>query len=373
MRAIPRANAAGRRIALGLLFAAIAFAIWPAQAGDVEDLYEAQVPVATQGEAERGRALVTAFEAVLVKVTGRRDAAAAPEIRAALRQPMAYVQQYLYRPLPAAPPDADPQAPPYTQLMRVRFDAQAINRLVQRAGVPLWGRVRPTTLMWVAVEDGGERYLLGADGHEDLRALLEGEAQRRGLPVLLPLLDLEDRRALFFTDVWGNFGDAVLKASARYQVAAVAVGRLLREPDGRWSARWSLYHEGAAEHWSVPGADRAQAVAGGVDGAADTLGARYARAVSPDGGQFADLAVTGVTGLADYGRTMAYLRGLDQVRELQVLGVEGDSVLFRVRIGGDAEGLTRTIAFGTTLAPAPAMPARTDGADVPALSYRLLP
>ena len=350
----------------------------PARAGEVEDLYEAQVPVVTQGETERASALVKAFEAVLVKVTGRRDAVAAPEVREALRQPMAYVQQYLYRPLPPRAA-VDDEPPPHTQVMRVRFDAQAINRLVQRAGVPLWGRVRPTTLIWVAVEDGMERYLLGADGHEELRALLEGEAQRRGLPMLLPLLDMEDRNALFFTDVWGNFQDTILRASARYQVAAVAVGRLLREPDGRWSARWSLYHEGEAEHWFVPADGQVKAVAGGVDGAADALGARYARAVSPDGRQLADLAVSGIAGLADYGRAMAYLRSLDQVRDLQVLGVEGDSVFFRVRLGGDADGLARTIAFGSTLARVQAgtatspAPPREGGADIPALSYRLLP
>jgi hypothetical protein len=369
MRAIPTANAVCGWIVRSLLIAALSMGLF-AHAGEVEDLYEAQVPVRGQSEAERATALTAAFESVLVKVTGRRDAVAAPGMREALRQPMTYVQQYLYRPLPAdqasAVTDPDPQR--YTQVMRVRFDAQAVNGLVQRAGVPLWGRVRPTTLLWVAVEEGATRYLLAADGAEELRPLLETEARRRGLPVLLPLLDLEDRRALSFTDVWGNFRDTVLQASGRYQVAAVAVGRLLREADGRWSARWSLYHEDAAEHWSVPAGnaagDPARVLAGGADGIADLLGARYAQRSAADGDHFADLAVTGIAGLADYERAMRYLRQLDQVRELQVLMVESDNVLFRVRLGGDAGGLARTIAFGTTLRAV---------AGAPPLSYRLLP
>lgn len=368
MRAIPTVNAVCGWIVRSLLIAALAVSV-SARAGEVEDLYEAQVPVRGQSEAERTTALAAAFESVLVKVTGRRDAVAAPGVREALRQPMTYVQQYLYRPLPAdqAVP-VDPAAQRYTQVMRVRFDAQAVNSLVQRAGVPLWGRVRPTTLLWVAVEEGSQRYLLAADDAAELRPLLEAEMRRRGLPILLPLLDLEDRRALSFTDVWGNFRETILQASGRYQVAAVAVGRLLREADGRWSARWSLYHEAATEQWSVAAGRTASeptaALAGGADGIADLLGARYAQRAAAGGDHFADLAVTGIAGLADYERTMRYLRQLDQVRELQVLRVESDSVLFRARLGGDADGLARTIAFGTTLRAV---------AGGPPLSYRLLP
>jgi hypothetical protein len=340
-----------------------------AAAAEVDDLYEAQVPVSGQAEAERLRALAEAFEAVLVKVTGRRDVVSDPGIAPALRRPMSYVQQYRYTPLP--PEDESP----YTESMRVQFDPRAIDVLVQGAGVPLWGRERPATLLWVAVDEGDRRYLLGADDQEDLREQLIDEAGRRGLPVLFPLLDLEDRRALSFADVWGNFAAAVSDASMRYQVPAVAVGRLLRERDGHWSARWSLYHEGNAEHWSVPAGEASAALAGGVDAVTDALAARYARSSPGGSGVHANVMVGGVGSLADYRRVLRYLERLDQVRELAVVAVGDGHALFRVRVDGDAATLARTIAFGKTLVAAPA-----DGAlsaiaepEVPALSYRLLP
>lgn len=373
-RPIPNPRPVCRSLLRALLLVCV-LACAGIQAAEVEDLYEAQVPVVSQTESERGTALATAFEAVLVKVTGQRDVMTTPEIQEAVKRPMGFVQQYLYRPLPVI--DGD-EPTPHTQIMRVRFDAQAINALVQRADVPLWGRVRPTTLLWIAVEDGGNRFMLGGDGREDLRALLEREAQRRGLPILLPLLDLEDRNQLFFTDVWGNFQGAVLQASNRYQVAAVVVGRLLRRPDGDWSTRWSLYHDGAAEHWSLGAGGPTEAFAGGIDGIADRLGALYARQISAEGRQLADVAVSGVNGLRDYNRVLSYLRGLEQVGELQVLKVEGDSVFFRVKLGGDPDGLERTIAFGTTLArmPPDAMPLPVPGGvadEAWQMSYRLLP
>lgn len=340
-----------------------------ASAVEVDDLYEAQIPVSGQAEAERLRALTAAFEAVLVKVTGRRDVVSDPGIAPALRRPMSYVQQYLYTPLP--PGDESP----YTESMRVRFDPRAIDVLVQGAGVPLWGRERPATLLWVAVDEGDRRYLLGADDPEGLRESLAGEAGRRGLPVLFPLLDLEDRRSLSFADVWGNFGSAVSDASTRYQVPAVAVVRLLREGDGRWSARWSLYQEGSDDHWSVPAGEAPAALAQGIDAMADALAARYARSSPGGNGAHADVAVSGVGSLADYRRALRYLERLDQVRELTVVAVEDGRALFRVRVDGDAATLARTIAFGKTLVAAPA-----DGAlsaiaepEVPSLSYRLLP
>ncbi|MDR2876793.1 MAG: DUF2066 domain-containing protein [Chromatiales bacterium] len=345
-----------------------------ARAGEVADLYQAEVPVRGQTEAERGAALAKALEAVLVKVTGERSIASSPGVADALRQPMAYVQQYLYLPLPAPQAAAEANAPPYTQLMRVRFDAQAISRLQQQTGLPMWGKERPTTLIWIAVDDAGERYLLSADDERGLREQIASDASRRGVPVLLPLLDLEDQSALLFSDVWGNFAENVQRASVRYQVPGVAVGRLLHERGGMWSVRWSLYHDGEIEQWTLPASSPAAAITAGIDGIADFLAAHYARAESPEGGQYADIAVAGVSGLADYERTMGYLAHLDQIRALQVLAVEGDNVRFRARLGGDARGLARTIAFGKTLAlNAASSDVAGSVGEIPQLSYRLLP
>ncbi|MDX9740550.1 MAG: DUF2066 domain-containing protein [Gammaproteobacteria bacterium] len=356
-----------RRLSSGVLLLIALFA-GIAAAAEVEDLYEAQVPVTGQAETERLRALGAAFEAVLVKVTGRRESTAEPDIAAALQRPMNYVQQYLYTPL--APVDGSP----YTESIHVRFDARAVDALVQRAGVPLWGRERPATLLWVAVDEGDRRYLLSADDVGELRDALEDEARRRGLPALFPLLDLEDRRNVSFTDVWGNFRSVVTEASARYQVAAVAVARLLRERDGRWSARWSLYHEGAEDHWSIPAGEAPMTIAGGIDAIADTLAARYARSSPQGSGAYADMVVAGIDSLPEYRRAMRYLERLDQVRELKVIAVEADRAVFRVRIDGDAETLARTVAFGKTLVATPLERGSVPGEpEVATLSYRLLP
>lgn len=358
-----------RRLSAGvLLFVIILSSAFTVFAAEIEDLYEAEVPVSGQAETERLRALGEAFRSVLIKVTGQREIASNPDIAAALARPMNYVQQYLYTPLPAG------EGSPYTEAMHVRFDARAVETLVKRAGVPVWGRERPATLLWVAVDEGERRYILSTDDAGELRDMLTAEARRRGLPILLPLLDLEDRSQVSFADVWGNFRSVVAGASVRYQVAVVAVGRLLLERDGRWSARWSLYHEGAEDHWTVRAGDVQKAVADGIDAIADTLAMRYTGGAAGEGGAHVDLIIGGVGDLPAYRRAMRYLERLDQVRELKLIAVEDDRAIFRMRIDGDAQTLARTIAFGKTLIAAPvergSVPAEPE---VVTLGYRLLP
>ncbi|MGE0372435.1 MAG: DUF2066 domain-containing protein, partial [Gammaproteobacteria bacterium] len=233
-------ESSARRLRLCLLLCALACAAG-ARAGEVEGLYETQVPVTGQREAERVDALRTAFRQVLVKVTGDRGAASHQRVQALARSPLGYVQQYLYRPLPPdyAPAAAADTAP--TQMLWVRFDAQAVDLLLQQANEPVWGRMRPSTLVWLAVDDQGRRALAGNDTQPDLRRELEDQAEVRGVPLLFPLLDVEDQRRVNFADVWGGFDQEVRAASARYQSGAVLVGRVHRARSGDWAGRWSLY------------------------------------------------------------------------------------------------------------------------------------
>lgn len=360
-----------RGIILALVLCGHAFA------GQAAELYEVQVPVSGQQDRERARALGAAFEQVLLKATGRRDAAEAEAVTAALRQPMRYVQRYSYLPLPDGEGAEALREDGYREMLRVQFDVNAVNQLLQDAGVPLWGRTRPVTLLWVAVEERGDRWLLGGEAGPDMRKAVERAAQARGIPVLLPLMDLEDRRELHFTDVWGNFQDALLRAGARYQPGAVLAGRLLQNPGGDWTARWSLYHDGNVDHWAARAGEWQPLVASGIDGTADLLAARHARIITADGRGFIDIVVTDVRGVEGYERAMRYLRGLDPVDSLRVTRLESDRMRFRLTLSGDRDNLVRLIGFGSALvpvAPDPGhLPEHPDREGIQELTYRLLP
>lgn len=358
-------------------FLLLALAGGGAYAGEVEGLYEAQVPVAGQREAERLKAIQTAFRQVLIRVTGDNRPATRDHLQTLAESPLKFVQQYLYRPLPPDHQAAAADDPRSTQLLWVRFDAQAVNQFLRQANAPVWGRMRPSILLWLAIEDRGGRSLLASDATVDMRAEIDARAQERGIPLLFPLLDLEDQRRVSFEDVWGGFEREVREASARYPADAVLVGRVYREKADRWAGRWSLYQESGVEHWQAAGLPRDDILAAGIDGAADLLAARFARATGGDATEPVDVLVLDIDSLEDYSRAMEYLKSLDTVGGVQVARVDASGVHFHVMVRGDRGSLIQAIDFGRVLSPAAgdASRQRVIAGAPPGqeLTYRLLP
>ena len=372
-----------RHCFLRLILCCLCLTSLPLSAAQLSGLYAAAVPVTGQTQQERRSAIRQAFAEVLVKVTGNRQATVQPSLQQALQRSLYYVQQFRYRPAPALAPGDGQEVTPPAQELWVSFDARAVNQLLYDSAVPVWGRARPATLIWLAVEDQGRRELVGADTRAELQVALEQEARRRGLPLFFPLLDLEDQRQLHFADIWGNFGDAILQASRRYHSEAVLAGRLHHRADGQWESRWTLYLNEAAAQWSTQGATALEVLAAGVDGATTRLAARYAQRINNGvTGNRVMITVRDVNTLNDYARTLKYLQSLDLVRRVQIVSVSPSQLVFRISIRGSRQGLVQVIAFGGTLAALgsePGAPPRVVAAGAtsspapPGLSYRLLP
>ncbi|HEY5790590.1 MAG TPA: DUF2066 domain-containing protein, partial [Gammaproteobacteria bacterium] len=171
--------------------------------GAAAGLYDADAEVADSGEAQRAAGVTAAFAGVLTKVTGRPDAAsweAWPSLRDAAQ---GLVTQYRYQ--TEAPPAAlgTDVLNPRTRLW-VQFDAAGVQQLLLREQLPLWGEARPTTLLLLAIEDGAERFLFTPERLPALQAALQSARARREIPLLQPLMDLEDTEGFRFTDVWAG-------------------------------------------------------------------------------------------------------------------------------------------------------------------------
>ena len=322
-----------------------------ARAVEVPGLYEAEVPVTGQSAAERAAASRTALEDVLVKVSGNADVARLPQLEPLLSQAGQWVQRYQYR---SAPPAADAAAP--SQLLWESFDRETINQRLYDAGVSVWGVNRPATLLWLAIEDGGDRYLVGGDNRPDVQAEVSAQARRRGLPLNLPLLDLQDQGALAAADVWGDFADEIFKASDRYQPDAILVGRVYAVAADQWQSHWTLYHRGSVDTWESSQGPQDSAIAAGIAGATAQFAKRYALELTPGNGNTVLMSVENITSLADYARVTHYLQSLDPVADVQVERIEGSEINFRVKIRGPTRGLIQTIALGKTLVAAASQP-----------------
>ncbi len=327
--------------------------IWglPAQAAQLEGLYEAEVELADQGRATRATAMAEAMAAVLLKVSGSAAVLSEPVIKSAMEDAARYVQQYRYRneAMPAEKRHKGKGGAAENRLLLwVGFDSVSIDNLLRRFGFNVWGTARPSTLVWLAVDEGSRRVLVGANDQGLVREVLESEAQRRAIPLRLPLLDLTDQSKVRPVDVWGGFVDNIESASLRYETQAVLIGKLY--PLGKeWEGRWTLRYQGDQYEWQQRAKDVRTVIASGVGGISDYLSQRFAASSDPGMDQLA-LRIEGVTTMDDFRRINDYLLSLHGVSAVTLRKTDATSSSFLVEIEGGRETVLQAITMGDMLA-----------------------
>jgi hypothetical protein len=242
--------------------------------------------------------------------------------------------------------------PPVLKLW-LRFDGDAIRNGLQQRGVAYWGSQRPDTLVWLAIDEQGMRYLVSAQDDTPARQHFERAARQRGIPVVFPLLDLEDQSRVQFTDLWGGFFDQVLDASQRYNPQGVLIGRLNRTRSGGWMGRWTMRVAGNTSSWSNSDIQLAGLLQRGVNHAADALALRFSVAGAGGNASAMNISVGGINSLAGYARVNDYLSSLSSVAEFKIEQVERSTLHYALYLNGAAPELSRIIASGSVLEPLP--------------------
>ena len=307
-----------------LLLAVLLAASLPSPAADVGNLYEVTVPATGLADTE---VFSRAMAAVLVRVTGLRDAASLPELAGLIDGASRYVSSY--RRASAG-------------RLAVRFDAESIERAVAAAGLPFWAEDRPATLVWLAADRGGGQRGLVASGSSPEREAVERAAEERGVPLVWPAPagGAEARRR--FDQAWSGDTAGLAAEAPEYGASAILVGRATRGGDG-YAVDWTFVGPG--------GAERARGgLEEGVHLAADRLAARYA---STEAGRRDDLdvLVTGIDNAAQYAAATRYLESLPVVRGVAVREVRPDSVVFTVAVRGGLDSLRRAAVAGQRMIP----------------------
>lgn len=340
----------GRRAPLLCLFLWLVVA--PAHAVvEVDGLYQVEKPVSSQDASERTRVMSVALMEVLVRLAGRDPISSQPSLTQALATAGRYVQQYNY--FESEMVNQAGQLQPQLML-RMVFDADRLRNLLEQSGLAVWGITRPVTLLWLALEQDGRRYIL-ADGQQgEIRALVDQESRRRGVPLLMPLMDLEDQSAVHLSDVWGGFDDSVRKASRRYGADSVVVGRLWRDRSGGWAGRWSLYLPDQDLHWQVASTALKTAFGDGMDGMADTMISRYALLLGDTEAQAVDVVVSPISNLDSYAALGKMFSRLDPVTNVELFSMQADQVRYRLSVRGGQRILQQSLSISTLLTPIPA-------------------
>lgn len=324
----------------------------PLMAADSLGLYQDEVVVTDQGEQARADGMQQAMGDVLLKVSGTAQVFEDEWLLTAMSTAGQFVQQYRYRseaiPQEEQLPDENGKVVRERLYLSVRFDTSSIDELLRQHGYTIWGETRPTTLIWLGVEQGGNRVLVGANDTGLVRELIDQEAARRALPVKLPLLDLTDQSALNMADIWGDFLDSIQSASLRYRPQAILIGRLYPVSGGQWGVRWTLIYQGEVFRWLQQSSEVAPLIAEGIGNTAEQLVQRFAESFVTGSDEIL-LEISGVQGLSAYGKVMDYLAGLPGVKEVKVNKMMPTSLSIRIRTEGGSEAVLQTIALSDVL------------------------
>jgi uncharacterized protein len=331
----------------------------------VPGLYEVEVPVADQSAAVRNEGVQTAFRLVLIKLTGDRQAPGRTALLPLMKQAQNYLQQYRYLEVPVTQEGETGEVITTVETrLWVKFDQNNLDQALRDLSVPVWGKERPSTLLWLAVGDETGRRLVGLEDAAEYIQLIEQRAAQRGIALIYPLLDLDDSAALRASDVWGGFRQPIFDASQRYHADAILTGTIESSVPGIWEARWTAYIDNQMADWTSESDLLAAVLDEGIDNMADILVSQFAPNPVFPGVNEVRLSVADIFNTDQYASVLKYLSSLNSVADVEVTQVEEGKVTFVLKAHGGELAVTQAIELGRILA---AISGSGDG------NYRLLP
>jgi len=297
----------------------------------VSGLYDARVPVPDQQLQSRQQGAKQGFIEVLHKVSGFPVPAENEAIQRALDIADQYLYQYSYE---AVEKDAwDETIPPGSSWLNMRFESKAIHRIIKQANLPLWGSNRPTVLLWAMVDENARRVIIDSEDSVPFNAI-QGAAEKRGIPVVLPLYDLEDSIRLPQESLWGLFAEPIKQASDRYEADSIAAVRLYQNAEGLWVGQWRFYFKEREYQFDFETIGLAEQMLAGLSATGEVLANTYAIRPSDSRSDQLKISVNGISDLKRYASVVKYLDKLSITKDVSVTYVKGDEIEVNVALNG---------------------------------------
>lgn len=308
----------------------------------VEGLFEVEMPIVDESKTTRRAALDDGLVEVLIRVSGDSHILDKIKVPAAA----GYVQQFEY-----STQENVQNADENQKLLWVRYNAIKIIDLLRQQAIPIWGERRNPAVIWLAVQDGNQRYIL-KDSDESLIKSKANEAlNRRGIPVIWPKNDIKDQNLVRFADVWAGFAEPLKHVSKRYSTGPV-ISASMRWDGSAWKGEWTLLMDDEIKKWHLSGQDYAALISRATDLSADVMGQKYAILEMLDSSKFEQVTVeiNRVESVESFRRIEKYLSSLSAVKSIQLLKVEQERVIFELTLRSKIDDLLNLIQSGKTMA-----------------------
>lgn len=331
----------------------------------VSGLYSHEIAVANQSDQERSRAFREAMVAVIIKLTGEQQWVDNPRIQQALDTAQNFVQAIEYRTerrlldgdeaeLTGTPDPSQPLRPEPTyvdqELLNVSFSRDLVDQLLADAAIPVWDSNRPSLLVWMSLQnDAGERRLLSADSNPAIIDLMQSFARTRGIPIIFPLLDFADRRALSPNVLWSLDEQAIIAASRRYAPDSILSGRLHFTASGELVGLWQFIFQDRIQMFDALDTDLGSYIQDSLDQVTTQLARHFAVIPTPGGEGIARLRVEGIDSLAAYAELVKHLQELVLVESVTVTSVNGQALELDLSLQGSPGQLVEMLSLDRNL------------------------
>lgn len=326
-----------------LLFSSAAFAV------KVDSIYQADIPVASQSVEDRAKGAQKGLAEVLVKVSGNSQILANEKIKSHLKDAETFVTEFSYA----------SSATPIIYIMTLHFDPESVNKLLQDAGVPIWGVNRPLILAWIETEvPNHPAEIVSNDAITDFATLFKTHAKQRGLPIILPMMDVTDMNQVSIKDIVTMNFAPLQNASKRYSSDAILVVREMQEVNG-FALEAKMMMGNDQWNFNIKSSSLMDAISQLMDKITNTLSPRYSTVISKNVQGKLIIKVKNIKQGSDYMQLVNYLKHLTPVAKVQTVQVTGDEVILDISLHGSRDAFTQVISIGQNLKPVAAAPGET--------------
>jgi len=338
----------------------------PVHAVTVEDLFTVELPVADQTTSLRLESFSEAFKQVVVKVSGSDDALRSPAFARPIKNSARYVKQFSYLTRKLAD---DEEMEAGNLFLSIDFDQQLIEGLLREQNFPVWGRERPSSLLVISYDVNENIKLVSDDTTPDLVDALDSAAAIHAVPVLFPLMDLEDIALVSIGDIASREYENIRTMARRYTPNALLVGRIVGRSGEGWQGDWEVRFADQIFKWTYKASSKQAVIDQVIRHLAKILALEYALEDHRRVEQSLLLSVSELEGIDKLIRVQKYLESLNVVDSVQIAMISKDVVTYRLNLRNDPEDLQRLIEFGEVLEQEDFPQLSTEGEDQIILNY----
>lgn len=301
-------------------------------AGTVSGLYSTDIAATADQQAPTQTQIIAGLKQVLIKVSGSRGLDANPIVKQKYPVAETLLQQFVYKESESGE----------GAVVTLQYDREAINNLIQQAGIKPLGTQRPTLLVWlVSDQTGSPDHILS---HYPEIQILRNAASSRGLSLQLPLLDLSDQAAMPAGEIWGLFEGSIKAASKRYKPDAIAAVKLQSFGVQGVQLNGLLLDQAKIEPLSANG-DVNAVLTQMVNEVADHLLEPVVNYKLSHFQAGVAINVSNITSLSDYNLLTRFLEELPVVKKVVPERVYGSEVTLRLQLEGSEQQLIQSIGM----------------------------